>query len=529
MMFRAPYHLEAFLWFGQALAMDLLLFHFTLLPLRALRSAAALVWQAAVAAACACRPKARAAAAPRLPLSRASLYDLLKVAILLAATGVLGMVEVSRVYHYIRGEAVIKLYVIFNILEVVDRLCSSLGSDWLDTLHRTVRASPDLPAVPSLLAAAAAAVARTVTFRGGGGNKEADAATWRQVAGLARLVALAGVVVVYVTFHAGVMFVQIVCLTVAVNSKSTSLLTLLISNNFVELKGSVFKRFELENLFQVSCADAVERTQLAAYMTLILLQEGATPALLTSMATIWMAEVGVDWVKHAFVVKFNRLPPDAYTKFTAILAHDTVVVRSRMAASMDPTHAGVRRLGLGALPLTTVVLRMVLTKVHPSWYPRPATLSGAAALLLIAACLVAAKLLLATLLLARSAAIIAAQRAAAQAAPFTSPARRTRTVSRQVSQRPGGATVELGGSGALASAPVPAPPGDGDAAPAPPAATIVLPPFASPLSPQPEAPARYTSHLRSAEVAAALAAAEGDHRVAASSSSFDSLLASAPE
>ena len=30
----------------------------------------------------------------------------------------LTLIELSRVYHYIRGEAIIKLYVIFNILEV---------------------------------------------------------------------------------------------------------------------------------------------------------------------------------------------------------------------------------------------------------------------------------------------------------------------------------------------------------------------------------------------------------------------------
>jgi hypothetical protein len=39
------------------------------------------------------------------------------------------LLQVSRVYHYIRGEAIIKLYVIFNILEILDKLCASLGSD----------------------------------------------------------------------------------------------------------------------------------------------------------------------------------------------------------------------------------------------------------------------------------------------------------------------------------------------------------------------------------------------------------------
>jgi hypothetical protein len=51
-----------------------------------------------------------------------------------------------------------------------------------------------------------------------------------------------------------VLFYQVVTLNVAINSYSNSLLTLLLSNQFVEIKGSVFKKFEKENLFQLSCS-----------------------------------------------------------------------------------------------------------------------------------------------------------------------------------------------------------------------------------------------------------------------------------
>jgi len=58
----------------------------------------------------------------------------------------------------------------------------------------------------------------------------------------------------FLAIHALVLFHQAVTLNVAINSDSNALLTLLISNQFVELKGSVFKKFEKENLFQVACA-----------------------------------------------------------------------------------------------------------------------------------------------------------------------------------------------------------------------------------------------------------------------------------
>lgn len=104
------------------------------------------------------------------------------------------------------------------------------------------------------------------------------------------------------------LFVKIVVLNVAVNSHSNAILTLLVSNNFIELKGAVFKKFEQENLLQVSCSgkcgcvllllllhtiqcllalslslvdhrvpfrwsDAVERFQLVLFLGLILLQD----------------------------------------------------------------------------------------------------------------------------------------------------------------------------------------------------------------------------------------------------------------
>ncbi len=44
----------------------------------------------------------------------------------------------SRVYHYIRGQSVMKLYVIYNMAQVCDRLLASFGEDILDSLFANV-------------------------------------------------------------------------------------------------------------------------------------------------------------------------------------------------------------------------------------------------------------------------------------------------------------------------------------------------------------------------------------------------------
>lgn len=45
----------------------------------------------------------------------------------------LQQIDASRVYHSIRGQSIIKLYVIFNVFEVFDKLCCSFGLDILES------------------------------------------------------------------------------------------------------------------------------------------------------------------------------------------------------------------------------------------------------------------------------------------------------------------------------------------------------------------------------------------------------------
>lgn len=144
------------------------------------------------------------------------------------------------------------------------------------------------------------------------------------------------------------LFFQVVTLNVAVNSYSNALLSLLMSNQFVEIKGTVFKKFEKENLFQMSCAgissfvynsnlDVIERFHLSLLLTLILLRNliEHTNSLTTALDLPWSklcmpfimvlgSELFVDWCKHAFITKFNHIRPSIYTRFMDILCLDFV-------------------------------------------------------------------------------------------------------------------------------------------------------------------------------------------------------------
>ncbi|KAL9103293.1 MAG: hypothetical protein Q9187_009023, partial [Circinaria calcarea] len=249
--------------------------------------------------------------------------DILKGLLILISCAILMYFDASMMYHSIRGQAAIKLYVIYNVLEVCDRLLSALGQDVLECLFskETLERKPD-------------------------GRSKVLRPFWLFLLAL-----------VYNLVHATALFYQVITLNVAVNSYSNALLTLLMSNQFVEIKSTVFKKIEKDNLFQLTCADVVERFQLWLMLIIIASRNiietnslgGSSSAgsatgspvrsssILPKSFTIfpdWTGQVMgpfllvlgtemlVDWLKHAYITKFNNTKPNIYGRFLDVLAKD---------------------------------------------------------------------------------------------------------------------------------------------------------------------------------------------------------------
>jgi len=298
--------------------------------------------------------------------------DLLKGLLVISSCAVLMRFDASKMYHGIRGQSAIKLYVIYNVLEVCDRLLSALGQDVLECLfsRETLDRNPD-------------------------GRSKVLRPFWMFILAL-----------VYNVGHATALFYQVITLNVAVNSYSNALLTLLMSNQFVEIKGTVFKKFEKENLFQVTCADIVERFQLWLMLLIIAMRNivevgglsirgseswwgsglGAGNATSTAPFTAasilpmsftifpkWIgqvlnpfllvlgSEMFVDWLKHAYITKFNQVKPDVYDKFLDVLAKDYYSDVRFLPSSPHPTH-----------PKPQLTHRPGLHRPQPNPPPRPA-------------------------------------------------------------------------------------------------------------------------------------------------------------
>lgn len=256
--------------------------------------------------------------------------DLLQGFVLICSAMALMNLDASRMYHFIRAQSSMKLYVIYNILEVGDRLLSALGQDILECLFSSETLS-------------------------------------RNSSGRSKVLLPFGMFIlslIYNVVHTMCLFYQVITLNVAVNSYSNSLLTLLISNQFVEIKGSVFKRIEKENLFQLTCSDVVERFQLWIILLIIGMRNvvevgglsvpgagseldggGGKPGPVHTSSNLpnsftvlpsWLLsgevlspflvvigiEMLVDWIKHAYINKFNNVKPTLYGRMLDILCKD---------------------------------------------------------------------------------------------------------------------------------------------------------------------------------------------------------------
>lgn len=163
---------------------------------------------------------------------------------------------------------------------------------------------------------------------------------------------------------------QATCLNVAVNSNNKGLLTIMISNNFVELKGSVFKKFDKNNLFQLTCSDVRERFHLSVLLFIVMIQTmkefdwSITQfcVMLPDCFAVLFTEILIDWVKHAFITRFNELPESIYREYTTSLAYDMTQTRQKHAFS-DHSDLVARRMGFIPFPLAVVLIKAIYTAV----------------------------------------------------------------------------------------------------------------------------------------------------------------------
>lgn len=89
-------------------------------------------------------------------LKPAETCDVLKGFILLICSILMCYIDTNMMYHLVKSQSVMKLYIFYNMLEVGDRLFSAFGQDTIDALFWTATEPRDrkrehLGVIPHLL------------------------------------------------------------------------------------------------------------------------------------------------------------------------------------------------------------------------------------------------------------------------------------------------------------------------------------------------------------------------------------------
>ncbi|KAM0953122.1 putative Tapt1 family protein [Dioscorea sansibarensis] len=251
-MFHVPLRCERLILAGFFVCLDSFLSLLTLMPARIIMT----IWRFL---------KTRQFQRP----NAAELADFGCFIILTLGVTTLQLTDISLIYHFIRGQGTIKLYVVYNVLEIFDKLCQSFGEDVLQVLFTKL-------------------------------------------------------------VHSFILLAQAVTLSTCIVAHNNALLALLVSNNFAEIKSNVFKRVSKDNLHSLVYHDIVERFHITAFVLFVLAQnilEAEGPwfdSFLTNALEVFMCEVFIDMIKHSFLTKFNEIKPDTYSEFLEDLSKQTL-------------------------------------------------------------------------------------------------------------------------------------------------------------------------------------------------------------
>ncbi|XP_020260220.1 protein POLLEN DEFECTIVE IN GUIDANCE 1-like [Asparagus officinalis] len=246
----------------------------------------------------------------------------------------LQLTDISLIYHIIRGQGTIKLYVVYNVLEIFDKLCQSFGEDVLQVLFNSAE---------------------------GLANCSEDDLTFE----LLRFIFDGMIAVIAFIVHSFVLLAQAITLSTCIIAHNNALMALLVSSNFAEIKSNVFKRFSKENLQNLAYYDIVERFHITAFVLFVLAQnilEAEGPwfeSFMMNALLVYLCEVFIDTIKHSFLAKFNEVKPVAYSEFLEDLCKQTL--------NEKPEE---RRQDLTFIPLAPacVVIR-VLTPIYSNLLP----------------------------------------------------------------------------------------------------------------------------------------------------------------
>jgi len=172
-------------------------------------------------------------------------------------------------------------------------------------------------------------------------------------------------------------FLHVAVITVAINSADQALLTLLVLNNFSEIKSFVFKKMDRKQLFVLVCTDITEGFKISLFFFCIVavsLSQASNSMWYETLSshglifiTMQVVEALTDSIKHAFISNLTNMSADIYDEFGLDLRRD-ILACHKNKMSLDHTSPITSRVGLAQLPLGCVAIRyFIIAFMSPQW------------------------------------------------------------------------------------------------------------------------------------------------------------------
>ncbi|MED6156719.1 Protein POLLEN DEFTIVE IN GUIDANCE 1 [Stylosanthes scabra] len=220
----------------------------------------------------------------------------------------LQQIDISLIYHMIRGQSTIKLYVIYNVLEIFDKLCQHFNGDVMRMLFHSAEGlakfHPEMESTRFWI--------------------------WRFISDQV-------VAIVVSIVHSCILLVQAITLSACMVAHNNALPAMLVSNNFAEIKSYVFKGYNKDLVRSLVYFDSIERFHISALVLFVLAQnilEAEGPWLgsfLINILLVFLCEMAIDIVKHSFIAKFNNIKPIAFSEFLEALCKQTLNIETEDA------------------------------------------------------------------------------------------------------------------------------------------------------------------------------------------------------
>ncbi|KAJ1604637.1 transmembrane domain-containing protein [Cryptosporidium canis] len=250
------------------------------------------------------------------------LTDLSRFMVLFLSIYIFSRLDISFFYHYFRGQGLLKLYVIFNMLEIFEKLFRSFGRDLIDTYLESI-----------------IQMFSSIGFVEGKYEKEQISSNFTNL--LLDTLSKYFLVIVYLLIHCIIHMIRGLALNISLNSSEYTMFLIVITNNFAEIKSTVFKTYHSISLFTISCSDTIERFQLLYDGCILFIRMYSNARLYTNsiyssviiwVVSVYIVEIIVDWFKHSFLVKFNKINSDCYCSYLDTLIGDVLLSRGSKQA-----------------------------------------------------------------------------------------------------------------------------------------------------------------------------------------------------